>query len=165
MKGWSFVVLGQPAPQGSKHGFVNPKTKRVIIVENSAKVRPWREAVKAVAPDGPKLEGPVALRIVFTVPRPQSARKLFYPATRPDLDKLTRSTMDAISDAGLWKDDAQVAFLETAKVWPQFGDYALHSPGAVIAAVELNGQKSWRLDLDQMLFESRSTRGGGSGED
>ena len=44
------IVLGTPAPQGSKHGYaVKAKgayTGKVAQVESSAKVKPWRMAVK-----------------------------------------------------------------------------------------------------------------------
>ncbi|MDR2975394.1 MAG: RusA family crossover junction endodeoxyribonuclease, partial [Propionibacteriaceae bacterium] len=40
------------------------------------------------------------------------------PMTRkPDLDKLCRSTLDAITDAGIWADDCQVTCLVTSKHW------------------------------------------------
>jgi crossover junction endodeoxyribonuclease RusA len=139
---WAFSVLGQPAPQGSKrhvgHG---------VMVESSRKVLPWREAVKAAAPSGPLLDGPIAVRLVFTVPRPKSARKTEHaPYRTPDLSKLARGTEDAVTDAGLWADDARVSdYVRLAKVWPGFDRDALHVPGCVIAAVEMHDD--WRDEL------------------
>lgn len=125
-----FYVIGTPAPQGSKR-----HVGRGVLVESSAKVKPWREAVKyAAEPHRPAepLDGPLALRVAFTLPRPKSASKRrTLPDTRPDLDKLLRSTCDAIGEAGLWTDDARVVEITATKVWP--GDQlALPVPGAVI---------------------------------
>ncbi len=142
MTGWAFSVLGSPAPQGSKrhvgHG---------VMVESSKKVLPWREAVKAAAPSGPLLDGPIAVCLVFTVSRPKSARRAEHaPYRTPDLSKLARSTEDAVTDAGLWADDARVSqYVRLAKVWPGFDPDALHVPGAVIAAAEMSGD--WRDEL------------------
>jgi len=125
-----FYVIGTPAPQGSKR-----HVGRGILVESSKAVKPWREAVKyAAEPHRPHepLDGPLALRVTFTLARPKSApKRRTLPDTRPDLDKLLRSTCDAIGEAGLWTDDARVVEITAAKVWP--GDpLALPVPGAVI---------------------------------
>ena len=38
-----------------------------------------------------------------------------FPATKPDIDKLTRSTLDALGEAGVWADDSQVVRLSVSK--------------------------------------------------
>ena len=43
------VVYGQPAPQGSKRGIIHRHTKRVVLIESSKKVKPWRAAVVRAA--------------------------------------------------------------------------------------------------------------------
>ena len=41
-----FDVAGLPAPQGSKKAFVNPRTRRAIIVDaNPTTLRSWRQDV------------------------------------------------------------------------------------------------------------------------
>jgi Holliday junction resolvase RusA-like endonuclease len=52
----------------------------------------------------------------------------------PDLSKLIRSTEDALTDAGVWTDDARVvAYHQPRKVYAGSADPdALHTPGAVI---------------------------------
>lgn len=47
----TITVRGTPAAQGSKRGFVNRATGRVTLVEQSERVKPWREAVRAAALD------------------------------------------------------------------------------------------------------------------
>lgn len=126
-----FRVLGTPAPQGSKrhvgHG---------VMVESSKKVGPWREAVKAAYLNRygirrSPLDGPLQLSVVFDLPKPASAPKRFTrPAKRPDLDKLLRSTMDALTDCGVWRDDAQVVRIIAEK------QYAVNPPGAAISVTE-----------------------------
>jgi Holliday junction resolvase RusA-like endonuclease len=129
------TVYGTPAPQGSKRHVGHGR-----MIESSAKVAPWREAVKWAALNervmmmpGP-LTGPLAVTIAFTLPKPTSApkRTVTYPAKRPDLDKLIRSTFDALGEASVWKDDAQVILVTATKVYPQEGANALEAPGARI---------------------------------
>jgi len=143
-------VRGTPAPQGSKRGFNNPRTKRVIVVEQlHDRIKNWRDAVVSAAVEARDgalpLGGPLHVRMVFTVVRPQShyrtgknARQLrdgapSQPFTKPDLSKLARSTEDALTTARVWNDDAQVSeYLRLAKVFANEDPDALDSPGAVI---------------------------------
>ena len=109
------------------------------MVESSKAVKPWREAVKAAAfGAGPRLDGPLTVRMVFTLARPKSARRAdTMPCRHPDLSKLIRATEDAITEAGGWADDARVAeYDRLAKVWPGFDADALPVPGVIVAAAE-----------------------------
>lgn len=112
-------VYGEPAPQGSKKAYV--RGGRAVVVEQSAKVAPWRNSVSAAAVQV-RQEQPtqfidaVAVRIVFFMPRPVSVPKgRMYPSVKPDLDKLVRSTLDALSDAGVWTGDQLVVQLHASK--------------------------------------------------
>ena len=67
-----FVVHGTPGPQGSKTIFAGGGSR-----ESSAKVKPWREAVKEAylrlpADQQVKVLGPVVLSATFTFSRPTS---------------------------------------------------------------------------------------------
>jgi len=144
------TVHGIPAPQGSKKFVGHNRAGRGVLVESSKKVKPWRSAVVAAAiparPPAP-LDGPLVADMVFTMPRPRShygtgrnAGQLkeryvsAVPDRAPDLSKLVRSTEDALTDAGVWADDARVvAYGRLAKVYAGSGDPdALDVPGAVI---------------------------------
>ena len=57
----------------------------------------------------------------------------WYPAGRPDLDKLLRSTLDALGEAGIWGDDAQVVTIAASKHYTS--DY--EPPGATIRVATL----------------------------
>lgn len=137
------IVYGIPAPQGSKRFVGHAKNGRGIMVESSAAVKPWREATKtaAVEADIKLLEsgktltgGPVEVEMIFTLPKPKSAPKTrrTWPDRKPDLSKIIRSTEDAITDAGVWDDDARVISLRARKCYPNEGTDALDRPGAVI---------------------------------
>lgn len=127
-------VYGIPGPQGSKR-FVG----RGIMVESSKLVKPWREAVvwqaRAALQHHAKITGPVRADFIFTLPKPKSAPKTrrTYPDRKPDLDKLIRSTKDALTTAGVYEDDARViSYGRAAKVFPGEDPDALDVPGAVI---------------------------------
>lgn len=140
------VVYGAPAPQGSKR-FMGVHGGKGVMKESSAKVKPWRQDVKAAAeavialrnlvPWEP-MDGPLLMVVVFTLPAPKSLpkRRPSYPSKVPDLSKLVRSTEDALTAAGVWKDDARVVECRALKTYPAgtLGAHpdALHSPGAVI---------------------------------
>lgn len=128
-------VYGIPGPQGSKRFVGHAKNGRGIMIESSKKVRPWRAAVKQAAVESrKKISGPVELFITFTLPRPKSVKRAL-PDRKPDLSKLVRSTEDALTDAGIWEDDARVVTCFASKHY--VGDFkALDSPGASITIQE-----------------------------
>jgi Holliday junction resolvase RusA-like endonuclease len=146
----TITVYGTPAPQGSKRAFAG-KNGRVHVIESSHdRVKSWRQAVidaaGEVRPDSP-LTGALEVAIVFYLKRPKSHFRTGknadllrdgappYPDKAPDLSKLARSTEDALSDIGIWADDAQVVRYERlAKYWcaPPF-----IAPGAHIEIREM----------------------------
>lgn len=143
-------VIGSPAPQGSKRHVGNG-----VMIESSKAVKPWREAVvwavremNSVALDGKniRVHGPVHVNVTFTMPKPKSApkKRRTFPDRKPDIDKLCRSTMDALVTAGAIEDDARVVWLTAAKTFPNEGQDCLDVPGAVIkirALAEHFGEK------------------------
>ena len=113
--GIAFPVRGIPAPQGSKRYLGNG-----IHVESSKKVAPWRDAVRLAAVEEMNgvtpFDGPLELAVTFILVRPGIVKR-DMPHVRPDLDKLVRSTMDALTDAGVWGDDSQVVRIVASKVY------------------------------------------------
>lgn len=126
----SYFVEGEPAPQGSKNGFV--KNGRVVMVESSKKVKPWREAVawqtKATVTE--PMTSPVEIALVFHLPKPKSVTRK-WPSVKPDLDKLIRSTFDGLTTGGLYTDDALVIAVSASK------QYATDRIGCQIIASEV----------------------------
>ena len=116
-----FNVIGEPKPKGSTRGFV--RGGRVVITNACTTARPWEQAVHWAAREESSQRGqspittPVAVDVHFVMPRISSlARKRTNVphGKRPDLDKLTRNTLDALTGV-LFIDDAQVARLHVTK--------------------------------------------------
>jgi Holliday junction resolvase RusA-like endonuclease len=131
----SYWIDGEPAPQGSKTGFI--KNGRVVMVEASKKVKPWREAVAAQTSiqlknlyDFP-LKKPVEIALVFHLPKPKTVKRI-WPAVKPDLDKLIRSTFDGLTTGGLYTDDALVIAVSASK------QYATDRIGCQVIASEVS---------------------------
>lgn len=133
MSSWAFTAIGVPASQGSKK-----HVGRGIMIESSKALRPWRDTVTAAAfGAGVKLLGPVAVHVVFTLPRPKSTPKReTLPQRGIDIDKSVRAAFDSVTAAGLWEDDSRVCVLLAEKRWP-LDPRSLPVPGVVIAACEI----------------------------
>lgn len=138
----TFTVLGAPVPQGSKRAFVNKFTMRAQIVEDNVRTRPWRQDVALMASQAMRGQQPIArgvgvvVETAFYFQRPKghyrangelkpSAPK--YPAGKPDLDKLKRAILDALTGIAFVDDSQVVGFGDTRKRWAD-----LVSPSAVI---------------------------------
>jgi Holliday junction resolvase RusA-like endonuclease len=135
----TITVHGSPAPQASKRFVGTTKGGRGLMVESSAKVKPWRQDVVAAAMiargDATPLDGPLIVRMVFTLQKPLSApkRRRTWADRKPDLSKLARSTEDALTTAGCIADDARIVEYERlAKVYPGEDPEALSSAGVLI---------------------------------
>ena len=149
------VVLGRPAPQGSKrhvgHG---------VLIESSKHVKPWRVAVAAAtaaaiadaarALGGAQIAADAAWRVdlVFTMQRPRAHYRTgrnagqlrdnapTLPVVMPDLDKLVRSTLDGIATGDAIANDSRVVELHAVKTYPGGHLDALDEPGVVITLRE-----------------------------
>lgn len=126
----SFFVAGLPAPGGSKKGFVNPRTGRVVIVEDAKRNADWRALVSLAASEHFErpMDGPLALELHFVLSRPKGhfgtgknahslrASAPLIPITKPDVTKLVRSTEDALKMIA-WTDDNQVVWQVASKLY------------------------------------------------
>ena len=119
----TFTVTGEPKPQGSKRGFVT-RTGKVALVEQAGKpLKTWRNEVTLTAAFESENQGwtitdkPIQATITFRLNKPQRP-KAPLPSTRPDLDKLIRAVLDAITAAhNIWVDDSQVVTLTARKTY------------------------------------------------
>ena len=120
----TITVPGIPAPQGSKTGFI--RGGRVVLVESSKKVKPWRAAVAAEATRAylhtEPIDGPVTVTVEFHLPRPKSLpKRVIWMVRKPDLDKLVRSTLDALSGIA-YVDDNRVTRIVATKTYAESPD-------------------------------------------
>ena len=95
------------------------------MIESSKAVKPWREDVRTATeramyeqfwtPDD--ADQALAVDLVFWLRRPLGHPKTrrTNPITKPDIDKLARSTLDALTSGGALHDDARVVRLTTRK--------------------------------------------------
>ena len=125
-----FSVPGAAAPQGSKRAIKLRGSGRVVLVESSARLKPYRAVVALAARDAwarPPSGNAICVRLAFTFARPKShytgkgairSGAPDYPG-KPDIDKLCRSVLDALTDVVYW-DDAQVVLLEATKRYGAF---------------------------------------------
>lgn len=108
-----FEVLGAPVPQGSKRAFV--RNGRAILTESARNVGTWRRAIADVAqpyiPAQP-LDGPLQVTLFFRLPVPKSApkRRRLPAVKKPDIDKLARACLDALTGL-VYRDDSQITDL------------------------------------------------------
>ena len=107
-----FFVPGKPTPQGSKRHIGNG-----ILIESAKGLKDWRASVALAASSGCYIQRPtpVTVKVMFVMPRPKSTPKKTPPAVkRPDLDKLARGVLDALSSVS-YDDDSQVTTLNVSK--------------------------------------------------
>lgn len=127
-------VPGAAAPQGSKRHVGGGR-----MVESSPAVGPWRERVALAVHEQrwPHMAGPVAVSLLFVLPRPKSAPKRHTPAAtkRPDVDKLARAILDALTPVAI-ADDSQVIDLIACKRLAEIGE----TPGVHIQLIDLTGK-------------------------
>ena len=131
-------VLGIPAAQGSKK-----HVGRGILVESSKKVAPWRQDVRHAALEyyqGEPIASAVKVTVEFIFARPKghygtgkNSEKLkpsapIYATSKNlgDLDKLQRSTFDALSEGAggtVLKDDSLIVDVEIKKRYAMKGEF------------------------------------------
>jgi len=106
---------------------VRLKNGRTVLLESSARVKPYRATLALVARQawpGPPAAGAVAVEAIFRFPRPRSHLRASgevraaAPAipSRPDLDKLLRALGDALTGI-VYLDDGQIGRWSASKEW------------------------------------------------
>jgi len=126
---------------------VTPNGK--IAMRYGSAVAEWRRTVTAAAiyemEQRNRFEGPVLCTLDFWLPRPvghfgtgKNAGRIKpsapgWPAVPGDLDKFVRAVGDALTDAGVWRDDALVVALRAVKRYADDGQLV----GVDVAVKEL----------------------------
>lgn len=118
-----FWIEGKPEPQGSKTSGLRKDGSAFLRDKNPAALKVWRKAVHdgiitQIPPWHPGgIDMPVLARMTFWLPRPKDRPKTIdvWPTVKPDVDKLARAVMDAMTTSGLIRDDSYVVDLHPIK--------------------------------------------------
>jgi len=118
-------VPGKAVAKGSKTAFYAKALGRAMVVESNAKrQKPWASRISfnaKSAMSGAPVTCAVSVGLVFTIHRPKSHYRTGrnaallrssappYPTCKPDLDKLTRCALDALTGI-VYHDDSQVCW-------------------------------------------------------
>lgn len=113
---YQFAVDGDPIPQGSFRHVGNGR-----IISANPKLNRWRETIAEHVKsfDKEPIDVPVMVSLSFRLKRPKSVSRAL-PAVKPDLDKLIRSCLDAISldrYHKVLKDDSLVCGISAKKIY------------------------------------------------
>jgi crossover junction endodeoxyribonuclease RusA len=131
----SFTVSGHAKPKGSMRAFIPKGWKRPILTNATSSTKTWEQSVRLVAQEYAYAytTDPVRVRLRFNLPRPKSlsSRASRAHVKRPDLDKLIRACLDAMTGV-LWKDDSQVYSLGAIKVYSM----ADQAPNVIITVTQ-----------------------------
>jgi len=159
-----FNVEGIPKAQPRHQAFAKviskpgekPKAVARVYQKNTAEW--WKSQVilagKPFRPASP-LEGPIQMRIIFWMPRPKRLMRAKDPdgpiphLAKPDKENLEKPIMDALTNDGWFRDDAQICMGKTVK----FYHAKTGSPGAEIYIDELDNSE----DLVAKIIESVRT--------
>ncbi len=142
-----FKIPGAPIalqrPRKGKHGFYDPQRH----IKNAMQIYLSHY-------EGPLLQGPQFLIVIFYMPIPKTASKkeiqrlkgTFHPL-RMDLDNLIKFCLDMCQDAGnIFKDDAIISGALAFKVWDENKDARTVFSFTPLAGRRLK-QETFNLDL------------------
>ena len=136
-----FFVPGVPTPQGSKQAFV--RGGRAVIVDagtpnSRTRHADWRSTVTLTARiakgNTPTLTGATSVDLTFKMPTVKSDPHRDSHLTTPDLDKLIRSVLDALTNSGIIRDDSIVCELSARKSYVRNGEMS----GVVVTVYDLS---------------------------
>lgn len=116
------TIYGIPQPQGSVKAFTRKGSRFPILTSDNEKLKPWRQQVTQTAMAEMGRTGATMIKrpegatvhVAFFFDRPKSTKDGATKTTKPDLDKLVRGLLDALTGVA-FEDDAQVAQLFCTK--------------------------------------------------
>ena len=114
-----FTVDGRCATKGSANSFIDPRTGRKVWKASNTKLKSWTKDARkaAMAAKVPLIYKPhgVSLNVRVEFVKPKTAKQS-TPSVRPDIDKLLRAVMDALTNVA-YQDDSQVVSVTSTKVY------------------------------------------------
>jgi len=120
----TFTVYGVARPKGSSRAFMPKGARFPVVTSDNAGLKGWENLVRYAAQQaaGATIEGPVRVHLAFALPRPQSlSKRVVHHLKKPDLDKLTRAVIDALTGIA-FKDDSQVTAIRAVKCYQSSGE-------------------------------------------
>lgn len=110
-------IRGKPVPAGTLRW--NPTTRRMFW-SNATDLDPWKQSIGMIArAAGVRPRDAVRLAITFWMPRPKTHKGPEAPhwhSSRPDIDKLLRAVLDALTGVA-YPDDSCVVAVQACKVY------------------------------------------------
>jgi crossover junction endodeoxyribonuclease RusA len=126
-----FTVYGVAQPKGNMKAYVPRGMKFPVITDSNRNARSWAQLVaegasRAIAglDDRSVLTEGVRVSVAFYLPRPKKYQRRGVPRAHlvaPDIDKLLRSVLDALSGV-VWVDDSQIVDVVTVKRYADMED-------------------------------------------
>jgi Holliday junction resolvase RusA-like endonuclease len=114
----AFTVIGEPKGQPRARAFARKfGNKHSARMYDPGTADGWKQAVALASMPHRQREpitGPIIVSVTFFMPRPKSLCRKKDPdgviphTAKPDVDNLIKALFDALTDAGMWRDDAQV---------------------------------------------------------
>ena len=125
----TFTVYGVAQSKGSTRAFTLKGMKHPIITDSNRNAKAWQQLVAEAANQALQTDdarqllcGPVALTVAFRMPRPKKYQKPNRPVfhcTKPDIDKLLRAVLDALTGV-VFVDDSQIVTVIATKQYAAF---------------------------------------------
>lgn len=160
----TFRVIGTPEPKGSTQAFVPlswaraavavGKSPRAVVTADNEASKGWEQLVREQAQGAAgatMFTGPIAVAIVFRLPRPQRPKHKQHCITRPDIDKLSRAVLDALTGV-FYADDARVVELRVRKLYAPMAAPASACITVMEAAPPQPNQSSLAFGLDALPY-------------
>lgn len=126
----SFTVHGKAVAKGSMRAFQPKGMTRPVLTSTAKGLKAWESDIRGELQSAMKLnhpdivralfDAPIAVGLKFHMPKPKKPKNKHYPTTKPDIDKLARAAVDALSSV-IFRDDAQVVALQVRKVFAAAG--------------------------------------------
>jgi crossover junction endodeoxyribonuclease RusA len=119
-------VAGEPRPKGSWKAILPRGSRFPRVICDNQHTRPWQSLIGLAAGDAmagrPLFDGPIRIRVEFVFRRPASVKRKSrpLPSTRPDIDKLLRTIMDALQGV-VYTEDSRVVEVAARKVYDDVG--------------------------------------------
>lgn len=129
----NLTVRGGRAVEGKTHSAAS-----AFASWRSALIDKARAAAERV---GQFPDGPLEVWLTFFLPRPASKKKAAWCITKPDIDKLERAVLDALTLSGLIVDDSRVC--RVVKDKPYAIDHPPRVDVTVVAMADV--PRSWVL--------------------